>query len=80
MPSNQTKSTFNLETALAVPDSLLRVAVVESLTGMTRGTIYRKVKEGNFCQPIRLNSRCSRWRAGDVQAWLRAQAKGGPHV
>lgn len=80
MHSNPKKSTFDIATALASPDSLLRLTVVESLTGMARATIYRKVKQGSFCQPVRLNSRCSRWRAGDVQAWLRAQANGSAHA
>lgn len=61
--------------ALAVPDALLRIKAVEELIGMSRATIYRMVQSGRFCRPIRLNARCVRWRAGDVQAWLQSQAE-----
>lgn len=62
------------------PDALLRLEVVLTVTGLSRSALYRRIQSGSFCQPVRLNSRCSRWRAGDVQAWLRAQANGGAHV
>jgi prophage regulatory protein len=56
------------------PAALLRMATVEALTGISRPTLYRWLAAGRFVQPIRLGSRCTRWRAGDVQAWLDAEA------
>ncbi|WP_298014683.1 AlpA family phage regulatory protein [uncultured Aquabacterium sp.] len=67
--TNKARSPGPLD-ALAVPDALLRIALVETLTGLSRQTIYRKVQAGDFCRPIKLSSRCTRWRAGDVHAWL----------
>lgn len=69
----------SLNDAFSVPDALLRISAVEILTGMARATIHRKVKEGLFCEPVRFNSRCVRWRAGDIQAWLQAHSKGVKH-
>lgn len=56
-------------------DALLRLATVEAITGLSRSTIYAKVKAGQFVEPVRLGSRCTRFRAGDVQVWLAAQGR-----
>lgn len=59
--------------AAQVAEALLRLSTVEAITGLSRSTIYAKVKAGEFVEPIRLGARCTRFRAGDVQAWLAAQ-------
>jgi prophage regulatory protein len=59
--------------AAQVADALLKLATVEALTGLSRSTLYAKMKAGTFVQPVRLGARCTRFRAGDVQAWLAAQ-------
>lgn len=63
--------------AAQLADALLRLSTVEAITGLGRSTIYAKLKTPNneFPQPVRLGARCTRWRAGDVQAWLVAQAR-----
>lgn len=60
--------------AVQLADALLRMSTVESCTGLSRSTIYAKLAAGDFPKPIRLGSRCTRWRAADVSAWLAAQA------
>jgi predicted DNA-binding transcriptional regulator AlpA len=59
--------------AAELADALLRLSTVEAITGLSRSTIYAKLKAGNFVEPVRLGARCTRFRAGDVQAWLVAQ-------
>lgn len=59
----------------AVPDALITVALTCHLTGLGRGSLYRKTKEGIFPKPVKLGARCTRWRAGDVMDWLKAQAQ-----
>ena len=56
-------------------DALLRLATVEAITGLGRSTIYAKLASNEFPQPVRLGTRCTRFRAGDVQAWLAAQVR-----
>lgn len=56
------------------PAALLRMQTVEVLTGISRKTLYRWLADGRFVKPIRVGSRCLRWRAGDLQAWLEAEA------
>lgn len=59
--------------AAQVAEALLRLRTVEAITGLSRSTIYAKLKAREFVEPVRLGARCTRWRAGDVQAWLAAQ-------
>jgi len=37
-------------------------------------TLWRKVKDGSFPPPIKLSSRVTCWKVGDVRAWLTARA------
>ena len=61
--------------AAQVADALLRLATVEAISGLSRSTIYAKLKAGEFVKPVRLGARCTRWKAGDVQAWLASQGR-----
>ncbi|ADU36937.1 helix-turn-helix transcriptional regulator [Variovorax paradoxus] len=54
------------------PAALLRIATVQSLTGLSRTTIYCKAAQGEFPSPLKLGSRCSRWRASSISEWLEA--------
>lgn len=48
---------------------LLRIADVAERLSMSRGTIYRKIKEGTFPQPKKLGHSV-RWVATDIEAWI----------
>ena len=56
-----------------LPDSLLTVETVSAVTGMSASSLYRLAKSGELV-PVKRGIRCTRWRAGDVTAYLRAQA------
>lgn len=72
-PEIKTKKLQPLEAA-SYSEALLRLTTVEALTGLSRSTIYARMAQNAFPQPIRLGLRCTRFRAGDIQAWLMAQA------
>ena len=56
------------------PDALLQIQTVASLLGCGRSTIYHLGhKDLTFPKPIKRGLRCTRFRAGDVVAWLKAQ-------
>ena len=55
------------------PNALLQVRTVCALAGLSRATIYRLIAERRFVEPVRLSARCTRFRAGEVMAWLAAQ-------
>lgn len=65
--------------AAQISDALLTLQTVQALTALGKTSIYQKVAQRTFPTPIRQGKRCTRWRAGDVQAWLQAQAQQGEH-
>lgn len=56
------------------PAALLTIATVSALVGLGRSSIFAKEAAGAFPRGIRLSARCTRWRAGDVRAWLERAA------
>jgi prophage regulatory protein len=73
MPSQRVGPASQSIEALSVPDALLRVRTVSTVTGISPATIYRKVATGDFPQPVRLGARCTRWKSSSVLGWLAAQ-------
>ena len=51
---------------------IVRRREVSQLTGQAGATIYKKVSDGSFPQPIRLGDRSVGWCLSDIDAWLRA--------
>ena len=52
---------------------ILRQAEVTEMTGLSRTTIWRRVRDGSFPQPVRLGppgSRAVGWLHHEVQDWL----------
>jgi prophage regulatory protein len=58
-----------LQTALAI----LRRKQVEARTGLSRSTIYDRIKAGTFPAPISLGEKAVGWIESEVDAWLNAQ-------
>lgn len=54
----------------------LRIWQVAALTGMGKSTIWQKVKDGNFPQPIKLSPRVTVWSAKAVQMWIETKNGG----
>lgn len=52
---------------------LLRLADVEALCGLSKSEIYRRLREGEFPQPIMLADRVSRWVGDEIRAWVAAK-------
>ena len=53
------------------PLSLVSLDVVCGVTGTKKTFVYDAMREGRMPAPLRLSSRCSRWRAGDIREYLR---------
>lgn len=60
--------------AIEVPGALLKLSTVRPIVGLSSSSIYRKIAESSFPEPVRLGARCSRWRSDDIKAWLAKQA------
>jgi len=44
---------------------------LEKLLQVSPATIYRWIKEGNFPKPLRLGANMVRWKASDIEAWIK---------
>ncbi len=53
------------------PDRILRLNAVLDRTGLSRATLYRKIKDGTFPRQIRIATRCTGWRESAVNEWMR---------
>ena len=57
-------------------NSILRLPEVKSLTGLSRSTIYLRIKKGTFPPPISLGARAVGWPSYEVNILNRARISG----
>lgn len=50
--------------------AMLRIDQVRALVGLSRATIYAKVKDGSFPRPIKLSLNAVAWQRVAVKAWI----------
>ena len=50
---------------------VLRLPKVLELTGLSRTTVWRMVKDQKFPAPVQLGARARGWRESEIQKWLR---------
>ena len=43
---------------------------VERRTGLSRSTLYRKMRERTFPVPLKVSARAVRWRESDIRAYV----------
>lgn len=58
------------------PDRIMRLPEVLNLTGLSRSTLSRLEKGGQFPKRRLLSARAIGWNQGAVLGWLEAQRKG----
>ena len=51
-------------------DVLLTRREVERRTGLSRSTLYRKMRDGSFPVPLKISERAVRWRESDIRAYV----------
>lgn len=54
----------------AKPGKLLRLPLVQDLTGFGKSSIYSGVRAGTFPAPVRLSARAVGWREADIFRWI----------
>ena len=52
------------------PDKILRMRTVLLRTGLSRSTIYRKMKDGTFPIQLQLSEHCCGWRESAINRWI----------
>ncbi len=55
--------------------TILRLKHVKLRTGLSRSTIYQRIKVGAFPAQVSLGPRAVGWLEADVEAWIDAQVK-----
>lgn len=53
--------------------TILRRKQVEARTGLSRSTIYDRIKAGTFPAPISLGAKAVGWVESEISAWLNAR-------
>lgn len=53
-------------------DRLLRIEEVVHIIGISRNTVYRRIKEGTFPKQVRIGPNSVAWRQSDISVWMSA--------
>jgi prophage regulatory protein len=53
--------------------AIIRLPEVKARTGLSRSTIYARIKSGDFPRAVSLGPRAVGWVAGDIDAWITAR-------
>ena len=54
----------------AKPDRLIRMPELSARTGLSRTTIYRRVKDGTLPRPLLIGSASIAWRESQIDDWI----------
>ena len=57
------------------PNAIMRRVEVERETGLSRSTIYQRVKDGTFPPPLKIGPGSTGWRVADIEAFLASPAE-----
>jgi len=52
------------------PRTILRRRQVEARTGLSRSTIYDRMRDGTFPRQIALGAKSVGWLEADIEAWI----------
>jgi len=52
------------------PEKILRMRTVLERTGLSRSTLYRKMRDGTFPSQVRLSEHCCGWRESAITRWI----------
>jgi prophage regulatory protein len=59
-----------------VPERIIRFPEVRTLSGLSRSTIYLRIREGLFPRPILIGVRMVGWRESEISAINSAHVRG----
>jgi prophage regulatory protein len=68
-------STLEADTPAAItfPGNFIRLPEVKRMTGLSRASIYKRKKSGDFPAAVNLGCRLTVWVDTDIHAWMKAQ-------
>lgn len=59
--------------AIASPGIFLRLPEVKRMTGLSRASIYKRMKSGDFPASVHLSGRLTIWVDTDIHLWMKVQ-------
>jgi len=51
--------------------------LIPGIVPFSAATLWRRVKAGDFPQPVKLSARVTAWRCEDVHAWMQSRIADG---
>ena len=57
------------------PPRLLTRAQVETRVGLSRSSLYRKMRQGTFPEPLKISERAVRWPESEIDEWLASRPR-----
>ncbi len=63
--------TSSIRTRTQAPGRFLRLTEVMARTGLSRSTIYVRMDQGRFPQPVSLGGRAVGWIESEIDDWMR---------
>ena len=55
--------------------TIIRRKQVEARTGLSRSTIYERIKTGTFPAPVSIGAKAVGWIESEIDSWLTAQVE-----
>ena len=55
---------------MSLHERLIKLNEVKRKTGLSRSSVYRLAKTGDFPQPIKLGERASGWLESEINGWI----------
>jgi prophage regulatory protein len=56
---------------------LIRRPAVEGMTGLSRSSLYDKIRRGEFPAPVSLGASAVAWVESEVNAWIQTRIEAG---
>jgi len=69
------EATEMTESIHAATTTILRLKHVKTRTGLSRSTIYQRIKDGTFPAQVSLGPRAVGWLESDIGAWIDLQVQ-----
>lgn len=54
-------------------ESFLRIKTVTDKTGLSKNTIYNRIRDGQFPTPVAIGPKAVAWLESEVSAWIQKQ-------
>ena len=61
--------------SMPTTDRLLSLSEVKCRSGLSRSSLYRKMRDGSFPEPLKVGLRSVRWPQAEIEAWVASRPR-----